>query len=136
MPYYQGENFKKYLKDHGISVIPLAKKLGVSRNTVYQYYASENLTREVVTNIITNLKVKESDIWPDAEIEPTQTLDPKSKNIDTNQESMQRDLIEALKKIIDMKDAEIQRLTSVIQNTQARESANNVKGKSRASSGH
>lgn len=133
MPYYQGENFKKYLKDHGISVIPLAKKLGVSRNTVYQYYASENLTREVVNNIITTLKIKESDIWPDAETEPTQTLDPKSKDIDTNQESMQRDLIEALKKIIDMKDAEIQRLTTAIENTQAREQENNVKGKSHAS---
>ena len=136
MPYYQGENFKKYLKDHSISVIPLAKKLGVSRNTVYQYYASENLTREVVTNIITTLKIKESDIWPDAEIEPTQSLDPQSKKSEPNQESMQRDLIEALKKIIDMKDAEIERLKSAMENSQGREVVNNVKGKSSASSGH
>jgi phage repressor protein C with HTH and peptisase S24 domain len=37
--------------------------LGVSRNTVYQYFSSDNLSRETVTNIITTFKTNEQDAF-------------------------------------------------------------------------
>jgi transcriptional regulator with XRE-family HTH domain len=79
---YQGKNFKDFLKKNGVSVIEASKKLGVSRNTVYQYFASENLSRETVINIITSFEVEESLIFPkkDAfgkiEARPTRLMDP------------------------------------------------------------
>lgn len=63
MPEYQGEKFKKFLKETNISVIEAAKKLGVSRNTVYQYFGSDNLSRETVINIITKFNVFEEEIF-------------------------------------------------------------------------
>lgn len=63
MSVYQGEKFKKYLKRNNISVIEAAKILNVARNTVYQYFRSENLTREVVTNMVTSFGVKEEEIF-------------------------------------------------------------------------
>jgi transcriptional regulator with XRE-family HTH domain len=60
---YQGEKFKLFLKGANISVIEASKKLGVSRNTVYQYFGSDNLSRETVINIITKFNVHEEEIF-------------------------------------------------------------------------
>jgi transcriptional regulator with XRE-family HTH domain len=63
MSEYQGEKFKSYLKDNKISVIEAAKTLGVSRNTVYQYFRSDNLERETVINIITKFNTTEEEVF-------------------------------------------------------------------------
>lgn len=63
MSVYQGEKFKLYLKNKGISVISAAEMLQVARNTVYQYFRTENLTREVVTNIITTFNTTEEEVF-------------------------------------------------------------------------
>jgi len=63
MSEYQGEKFKLFLKRRGISVIEAAKILDVARNTVYQYFRTENLTREVVTNIVTKFNTSEKEIF-------------------------------------------------------------------------
>ena len=60
---YQGEKFKDYLKENNISVSRLAESLSVSRQTVYQYFNSANLTREIVSKITDYLQVDESEIW-------------------------------------------------------------------------
>lgn len=63
MSEYQGEKFKGYLKNNKISVIEAAKTLGVSRNTVYQYFRSDNLERETVINIITSFSTTEEEVF-------------------------------------------------------------------------
>ena len=63
MSVYQGEKFKSFLKNKGISVIEASKMLNVARNTVYQYFRTDNLTREVVTNIITSFDSSEKDVF-------------------------------------------------------------------------
>jgi transcriptional regulator with XRE-family HTH domain len=63
MPEYQGEKFKSYLKNNKISVIEAAKTLGVSRNTVYQYFRSDNLERETVINIITKFNTTDEEVF-------------------------------------------------------------------------
>ncbi|QBQ41184.1 hypothetical protein E2P86_08450 [Sphingobacterium psychroaquaticum] len=63
MSVYQGEKIKTYLSKNGISVIEAAKKLGVARNTVYQYFRTDNLTREVVINIVTKLDTTEEEVF-------------------------------------------------------------------------
>ncbi len=63
MSEYQGEKFKLFLKRRGISVIDAAKTLDVARNTVYQYFRTENLTREVVINIITKFNTSEQEVF-------------------------------------------------------------------------
>lgn len=60
---YQGENFKEFLSKQKISVIKAAEILGVARNTVYQYFRSDNLTREVVSNIITKFNTTEEVVF-------------------------------------------------------------------------
>lgn len=60
---YQGEKFKEFLSKQKISVIKAAEILGVARNTVYQYFRSDNLTREVVTNIVTKFNTTEEDVF-------------------------------------------------------------------------
>jgi transcriptional regulator with XRE-family HTH domain len=60
---YQGEKFKEFLSKQKISVIKAAEILGVARNTVYQYFRSDNLTREVVTNIITKFNTTEEVVF-------------------------------------------------------------------------
>lgn len=64
MSEYQGENFKKYLKKEKIGVGIVAEKMGVSRQTVYQYFESNNLTREIVNKITDKLGFNEHEIWP------------------------------------------------------------------------
>ncbi|MBB2148840.1 LexA family transcriptional regulator [Pedobacter gandavensis] len=60
---YQGEKFKEFLKTRNISVIKAAEMLGVSRNTVYQYFGSSSLTRETVINIITHFNTTEEEVF-------------------------------------------------------------------------
>src|SRR5690606_27895185 len=60
---YQGEKFKEFLSKQKISVIKAAEILGVARNTVYQYFRSDNLTREVVTNIVTKFNTTEEVVF-------------------------------------------------------------------------
>jgi transcriptional regulator with XRE-family HTH domain len=60
---YQGKKFKEYVTRKGLSIIRIAEKLGVSRNTIYTYFKSESLQRETVTNIITKLNTTEAEIW-------------------------------------------------------------------------
>lgn len=63
MTVYQGEKFKNFLKNSKVSVIEAGKMLGVARNTVYQYFRTDNLTREVVTNIITSFNTTEQEVF-------------------------------------------------------------------------
>jgi len=80
MTEYQGENFRYFLKKNNISADKAASMLSKNRVTVYQYFKSKNLSREVVSNILTTFKVKEADIWgveiPRIEAIPTRMADP------------------------------------------------------------
>lgn len=60
---WRGDRLKQFFKKRDISITDAAEKLGVSRQTVYQYFASERLTREVVEKILQTFKVKESEIF-------------------------------------------------------------------------
>jgi len=60
---YQGENFKYFLKSNNISADKAATLLGKNRVTVYQYFKSKSLSRDVVSNILNVFKVSEEDIW-------------------------------------------------------------------------
>lgn len=77
---YQGENFRHFLKRNKISADKAAEILQKNRVTVYQYFKSKNLSREVVSNILTSFKVDEKEIWgvevPRVEAIPTRLADP------------------------------------------------------------
>lgn len=60
---WRGDRLRQFFKSKGIGVTSVADTLGVSRQTVYQYFESERLTREVVEKILLAYKVKESDIF-------------------------------------------------------------------------
>ncbi len=60
---YQGEKFKTFLSKHKISAVKAAEILGVTRQTIYQYYGSSNLTRETVNNILTKFNVTENEVF-------------------------------------------------------------------------
>lgn len=80
MAEYQGENFRHFLKKNKISADKAAEILSKNRVTVYQYFKSKNLSREVVSNILTSFKVTEADIWgvdvPKIEAIPIRLADP------------------------------------------------------------
>ena len=78
MSVYQGEKFKLYLKNKGVSVISAAEMLQVARNTVYQYFRTENLTREVVTNIITTFNTTEEEVF---EVSESKTIKSNARDI-------------------------------------------------------
>lgn len=63
MTEYQGEKFQQFLEIRGISVLTAAKSLGVSRQTVYQYFKSNQLERETVNNILTAFSASEEEIF-------------------------------------------------------------------------
>lgn len=68
---YKGEKFKEYLKSNRYNMTDVAKRLKISRHTLYQYFETGELGRKVVTNIVTGLGVTEQDIWgSDAVSEP------------------------------------------------------------------
>lgn len=61
---YQGEKFRQWLKTKGISVEQARINLGLgTRQTVYQYFKSNNLSRDTVSNILTSFGVKEEEIF-------------------------------------------------------------------------
>lgn len=63
MPDYKGEKFQQFLKDRGIGVVKAGKLLGVSRQTVYQYFKSSSLERETVSNILTVFNISEEELF-------------------------------------------------------------------------
>lgn len=63
MPDYKGENFKRFLSSRSISAIKASEILGVSRQTVYQYFKSSALERDTVNNILTSFKVTEDVVF-------------------------------------------------------------------------
>lgn len=48
----QGEKFKNYLQENGIGVTQAASKLGVSRQTIYQYFKTSRFEPETVSIFI------------------------------------------------------------------------------------
>ena len=80
MPEYQGEKFKDYLEKSGISAEKAADILGKrSRQSIYKYFETKNLSREVVDNIIDKFNVSETTIWPATpklEAKPLRLADP------------------------------------------------------------
>ena len=62
---YQGKKFHFFLKKNNISTDTAAKKLNKNKVTVYQYFKSENLSREVVKNILNAFQTTENEIWGD-----------------------------------------------------------------------
>lgn len=60
---WKGARLKSFLKKNGVSVQRAAEMLGVSRQTVYQYFNSDQLTREVVNKILTTFGTAESEIF-------------------------------------------------------------------------
>lgn len=60
---YQGEKIKEYLDKNDISVIDLAKTLGVGRQTIYQYFRSSSLNTNTVKRIVNALGVNAEDIF-------------------------------------------------------------------------
>ncbi len=80
MPEYQGEKFKLYLEKEGISADKAAQMLGKSsRQSIYKYFGTKNLTREVVDNIVDKMNVSIEDIWPREvrlEAKPIRLADP------------------------------------------------------------
>jgi hypothetical protein len=77
---YKGEKFKEFLKLQHISVVKAAEILAVNRQTVYKYFESNNLTREVVANITTKFDVNIEDVFgkpgPKLEAKPLRLADP------------------------------------------------------------
>ncbi|WP_219223353.1 S24 family peptidase [Pedobacter antarcticus] len=51
------------MSKHKISAVKAAEILGVTRQTIYQYYGSSNLTRETVNNILTKFNVTENEVF-------------------------------------------------------------------------
>lgn len=63
MPDYKGEKFQKFLKLKGIGAAKAGETLGVSRQTVYQYFKSQSLERETVNNILTKFGATEEEVF-------------------------------------------------------------------------
>jgi predicted transcriptional regulator len=126
---YQGDNFKRYLDKKEISVTRAAKILGVSRQNVYQYFKSNNLTPETVNSIVDSFKASLDEIFPQTDKE---TL---SYNPETKSDPMQsRELIQMQKKVIEMQEAEIKRLKEELEKIKGDNNhQNSLKGNSSAS---
>ena len=68
MPDYKGEKFKNFLSKKSISAIKASEILGVSRQTVYQYFKSSALERETVNNILARFGVNEDEVFGDSDL--------------------------------------------------------------------
>jgi hypothetical protein len=64
---YQGEKFKSFLIKNKIRKVDAAKKLGIVRSALYDYFGSKNMSRETVQKILDTFNVKEDNIWGDLE---------------------------------------------------------------------
>ncbi|MCY4781414.1 hypothetical protein ORI89_17275 [Sphingobacterium sp. UT-1RO-CII-1] len=60
---YQGEKFKDFLSSRKIGASKAAEILGVSRQTVYQYFKSNSLERETVSNILSKFDTNEQEVF-------------------------------------------------------------------------
>jgi len=60
---YQGNKFKQYLVKQDISVQKASEILGVSRQNIYQYFKSGNLSRETVNTILSKFNTTEEQIF-------------------------------------------------------------------------
>jgi len=60
---YQGKNFKSFLSSRKIGASKAAEILGVSRQTVYQYFKSSSLERETVNNILSKFNTTEEEVF-------------------------------------------------------------------------
>lgn len=60
---YKGEKFKAFLTARSIKVADAAQKLGIGRQTVYQYFKSNNLSRETVSKILTAFNTTEEEVF-------------------------------------------------------------------------
>lgn len=77
MTEYQGQKFKAFLQKNGISALKASELLDVSRQTVYQYFNSSNLTRETVSKILTAFNTEADDIFGNDELEYIPRLEAK-----------------------------------------------------------
>lgn len=89
MPDYQGEKFKEFLDRQKISVVSAAQQLGVNRQTVYKYFRSKNLSREVVDKIIQTFGTTEHEVFrwiklPRLEVKPRLEAKPLQLASDPN----------------------------------------------------
>lgn len=80
---YQGEKFKEFLDKNGISAEKATEILEKrSRQSVYKYFSTKSLSRDVVNNIVSKFKVTEEEIWgerrnsPRLEAKPLRLADP------------------------------------------------------------
>lgn len=136
MVVYQGDNFKRYLDKKGISVVRAAKILGVSRQNVYQYFKSNNLTPETVNSIVVSFKASLDEIFPQPDNSIDYNVSTEQENLSRNlkEDPMQsRELIEMQKKVIEMQEAEIKRLKEELEKLNDNKHQNPVKGNSNAS---
>lgn len=60
---YKGEKLQTFLQKSKISVKKIADILEINRQTVYKYFKSKQLSREVVAKITTKLNLTEKQIW-------------------------------------------------------------------------
>lgn len=60
---YQGEKFKEFLKNRNLGASKAAEILGVSRQTVYQYFKSSSLERDTVSNILSKFNTTEEVVF-------------------------------------------------------------------------
>ncbi len=109
---YQGKKFQKYLINKGLSIVRVAEKLEVSRNTIYQYFKSEILQRETVNNIITKLNTTESEIWGDNTPAPKNDLEPDASKEQSTSELSAK--IESLERLLAAKDETIALLKKML----------------------
>lgn len=84
MVVYQGEKFKEYLTRRGISVAKAAKILDVSRQNVYQYFKSNNLSIETVKSLIDKLNVDIDEIFPSENLPNLNNLSDHNQENDMN----------------------------------------------------
>lgn len=63
---FPGKNFQNWAESKNLSKTDLAKKLDVSRQQLYVYFHSSDLSDKLVRQILTSLGVPEKEIWPDS----------------------------------------------------------------------
>ena len=60
---YQGEKFRQYVEKNNLTIVEVAKKLGVSRDTVYSWMDKPALKEKQVKNIVEGLGVAKEEIF-------------------------------------------------------------------------
>lgn len=65
---FPGSKFENWVESKNMSKTDLAEKLGVSRQQLYVYFNSADLSSKLVAKILSKLGVPEKEIWPDVDI--------------------------------------------------------------------